>query len=446
MLHLGALTTTFTPPASCYDLTVSSDSGTFWTTSTFTGADGSASLSSTTTLMTPMWYEKFDYALDPSCYPVADRAMRTEAYYSPGICPEDWTTVERRTRRGETIANCCPSGFTIDTSLCRSSIRVTTTEAILYYQETRASENPQTFTVTANDIVWASGIEVRFKDDDFGSTSRSRFPTTTTTSDTSTSESDEPTDAAVESGPEDTKGDTEAEGAVGGDGTAQDPQPQSNGGGGLSNGAKIGIGIGVPLVAIAAGALAFLLWWRRRRAKAAAADGNLAQQPGYDQGPPGGPQMVMAGAPSQGSPGYDANGYQYAPVAQPVTYGDQAYGAKDPASDAVASLGGYYKTDAHDGDRRASELYAPGAHGRYAQHQRPVGEVQGSSPNQSYSGVSPGGMSPPSGVSPSQSPQQFAAYPAPGQPQGQLQGQYQPYQQQQQYPIHEVGDNQVAPK
>lgn len=385
--------------------------------------------------MTPLWYEKFDYVLDPGCYPVGDRAMRTEAYYSPGICPEDWTTVQRRSRRGETTHNCCPSGFTIDTSLCRSTIRVTTTEAVLYYMGTRASSNPQKFTVTANDIVWASGIEIRFKDGDFGSSSRKSTRVETTTDETTAEETNAPT--AAETGEEDTKGISEEE-EIAGDGTPQNPQPQSSGSGGLSNGAKIGIGIGVPLAAIAIGALAFILWWRRRRGKAVPVDGSFQQQTAY---PPGAPEVVMADAP-----GYDAHGNQYAPV--PVTaYGDQAY--KNPATDTLAPLGGYFKPQS-DAGRRASELYAPGAHGGFAQ-QRPVSEVQGSSPNQSYTGTSPGltpgGMSPPSGVAPSHSPQQPGANPVPGQQQAQLQAQqqqqqYMPYQPQRQ--VHEVDNNQVA--
>lgn len=339
--------------------------------------------------------------------------MRTSAYYSPGVCPEDWTTVQRRTTRGETTHNCCPSGFTVDTSLCRSAIRTTTTEAILYYQETRASENPQVFTVTANDIVWATGIEVRFKDGDLSSTSGSSRAAETTTSET-TSKTEAPN--AAETGAEDTKGDTSAEGVAGG-GT-QDHESHPSGNSGLSNGAKIGIGIGVPLAAIALGALAFLLWWRRRRAKTAA---HPAHPAAHELGAP---QMVMAEAS-----GYDASGHQYAPV--PITtYGDDAYGAKHPATDTFG------------------ELYAPDAHGGYAQHQRPLSEVQGSSPEQTYTGTSPGltpgSLSPTSGVTPSQSPQQLSAGLAPGQQQAPEQAQYQPYQTQP-HQVHEIGGNSIAP-
>ena len=301
--------------------------------------------------------------------------------------------------------------------------------------DTRASSNPQKFTVTANDIVWASGIEVRFRDGDFSGSSRKSTPAETTTEESTAEETDEPT--AAESGEEDTKGDTESD-ALAGEGTPQDPQPQSSGSGGLSNGAKIGIGIGVPLAAISIGALAFILWWRRRRAKTVAAHPNHQQQTAYHSGAP---EVVMAGAP-----GYDAHGNQYAPV--PVTpYGDQAY--KNPATDTVAPLGGYFKPQ-NDAERRASELYAPSGHGGYAQDQQPVSEVQGSSPNQSYTGTSPGltpgGMSPPYGVTPNQSPQQMAAYPVPEQQQAPLQAQqqqqYTPYQPQRQ--VHEVDNNQIT--
>jgi len=73
--YVGPLTTTFTPPASCYDLTISSSASVGYTTSYFTNSAGSSTSSSSLTTYTASYLEKFDYSLDAACYP-SGRGLR----------------------------------------------------------------------------------------------------------------------------------------------------------------------------------------------------------------------------------------------------------------------------------------------------------------------------------------------------------------------------------
>ena len=48
---------------------------------------------------------------DPNCYPISFSAM-SSSYYSPGVCPQQWTEAQSVAGAGNdlaTVAYCCPS-------------------------------------------------------------------------------------------------------------------------------------------------------------------------------------------------------------------------------------------------------------------------------------------------------------------------------------------------
>lgn len=98
---LGALTTIFTPPASCSDVI------------TFAGP---ASPSPPTASEGSAWKGGYGSKGDSACFPSGfpDISLQDRTYYSPGFCPHGWTSM---TFSGETYAStvglettamCCP--------------------------------------------------------------------------------------------------------------------------------------------------------------------------------------------------------------------------------------------------------------------------------------------------------------------------------------------------
>ncbi|KAF1958853.1 hypothetical protein CC80DRAFT_21350 [Byssothecium circinans] len=89
-MNVGALTTTFTPAAGC--------------NSTIYG-------SILTRGSTTHKYHSLGHTKTQWCYPPLYNEG-VDAYYSPGICPQQWTTAfqdfETKTSGIETRVNCCP--------------------------------------------------------------------------------------------------------------------------------------------------------------------------------------------------------------------------------------------------------------------------------------------------------------------------------------------------
>jgi len=266
------------------------------------------------------------------------------AFFSPGICPQSWDGGGTTIKFGTTTINCCPPGFTLGDTLCKSTVAANPTTSVILYMSTTRKNTLPTSTWIKSGTVWASGVQVRFRDGDFDTTSSSSSSSSTPTPSASSTTS-------IALGGSTAPPDTSGSGGV------VISQP-----GGLSNGAKIGIGIGIPLAAIGLGILAFLLFWRRRKAKqaaaeaaaAAGADAGASAAPAYPpgQGPPGGPQPQMV----QKAPLYPS-GAPYQGMAQ--TY---AAGPKELASAEVApvAVAGYYNAAKQPPySPHTSEIYTP---------------------------------------------------------------------------------------
>lgn len=258
---LGPLTTIFTPPATCHDLTVLSISTVFSTVITVTntisgGSVASISTISTITTSTTAYLEKYDYVLDGSCYPKGYTTY--SAYYSPGRCPAAWQGVVTTAQNGETTVQCCPTSFTFSGELCRSSIaKSTTTSVVLYKNELRVDPTP-TASYISDEMVWATGIVVRYRDGDFPATTSSKSSSAATTIAAPTSTSSDPSSSESNSG--------------------------------LSLGGKIGLGLGIPVALIILAILAFLFFRRRRDAATPTVAGPPQPPPqelqSYSQPPP----------------------------------------------------------------------------------------------------------------------------------------------------------------
>ena len=76
------LTTIFTPPSSCHDLV------------TYDG--------------TTLWQNGVSQTGDAGCYPDRFYEELYNNYYSPGVCPQRWTSVGSLDHRSGNDAMCCP--------------------------------------------------------------------------------------------------------------------------------------------------------------------------------------------------------------------------------------------------------------------------------------------------------------------------------------------------
>lgn len=335
--YLGPLTTAWVPPSSCYDLTVSSSEYTEWVTEDVTDSAGD-SISETTyrSSATEEYLQIFDYTLDSGCYPTGSpgKSMVTDAYYSPGVCPESWYHARQSVSAGDTIIDCCPTGYEIGNTLCMTEINSGEQPVVLFLNGEREDETPTLSRLSAQTI-YATGIQVRFRDGDFDESSVSSAPTSQGTK-------------TEEAG----KGD-ETNGSVIAPSGTNTPLPETGGGGGLSTGAKIGLGVGIPLGVLLIAAVAFIIFWRRRRANAAAA----------------GPAVGPEGSPSAGQAYPSDPNNQYAGMAQ--TY------PADPSKQFVSAAAAPVATTGHyNQEQKAAEMYAPGAHGP-TQNQHAMSEMSG---------------------------------------------------------------------
>ncbi|KAK1750932.1 hypothetical protein QBC47DRAFT_309067 [Echria macrotheca] len=157
-MSLGALTATFSPPASC------------------TESFGHAYLLGTQ--FAPTYYGP---ATTDGCFPRNYIAAR-DAYYSPGVCPAAYTSACSSTNvigsLTETAITCCPTGFDCNTQLefswettllCSSSYALTTTQTIpVTFLGTRGSiVRISTDTAATAGGMNAFGYQVRFQSTDF---------------------------------------------------------------------------------------------------------------------------------------------------------------------------------------------------------------------------------------------------------------------------------------
>ncbi|KFY88513.1 hypothetical protein V498_06757 [Pseudogymnoascus sp. VKM F-4517 (FW-2822)] len=372
---LGPLTTIFTPPATCLDLTVLSISTVFKTVVTVTStlSDGSAvsvSTISTVTTSKTAYLEKYDYILDGSCYP--PNYTTYSAYYSPGRCPSAWEGVITTAQNNETTVQCCPTSFTFSGELCRSSISAMTTPVVLYKNQLRVDPTPTPSFIPEDDIVWATGIVVRYRDGD--------FDTTTTDAKTSVAKSTiaTPTNTA--------------------------PPASDDSDSGLSLGGKVGLGVGIPAAALVLAVLAFFFFRRRRSATVATAPQQPSQElHAYSQPPPqqyyqpmqqSTPAGYYEAKPSEmaraseiytssaaGSPRFQRQSTGYAPVAQYY----QPMQQSTPA--------GYYEAKPSE-MARASEIYTSSAAGsprfqRQSTGYAPVAQVGAYAPADGGMGYAP---------------------------------------------------------
>lgn len=232
-MSVGALTTVFTPPASCFAST------NIWQVWEPEETD---------------WYELVGPPDASGCMP-SGYEVATTAFFSPGICPSGFTAASSNTATiadlTETTHVCCPTAYDFTTQpterptdlkpfmssiLCQSvwssTDSITVTKTVLGDTATTVME------IAGPTDGWlrANGIVVKFRSGDFDSQ--------TTASNTSSTSSGE-------------QSITSSRGGDGGDG----------GGSGLSSGASIGIGVSVGVIGLAAivGLVWFLLRMRRKK-------------------------------------------------------------------------------------------------------------------------------------------------------------------------------------
>ncbi|KAK4555036.1 hypothetical protein LTR86_007802 [Recurvomyces mirabilis] len=100
-----ALTTTFTPPASCFDNQYTSYGGSYWVKDTAVSS--------------------------LQCYPTGFKSLWPNGIpFSPGICPQSYTTATQSPYSGQagaTAGLCCPTGFAANGLGCQSTITASTT-------------------------------------------------------------------------------------------------------------------------------------------------------------------------------------------------------------------------------------------------------------------------------------------------------------------------------
>jgi len=234
--RVGPLTTVFTPPPGC-------------TGNPQFHLDDATSVSP----IPPYGLFHIGYVDRPStCEPSWNSAwtngypVQTVYFYSPGVCPQGYTTaihsprldcLAEKLRPSETLILCCPTGYWADPKLDEAWNICTSTFT-----------TPKLLT-----IEWGSG------------TNRGPLITATVTPTTELALYDNPHLIIV-------TGTSQAGGAGGGAGAADTLSDSDSSSSGMSKDAKIAIGVAIPLVVIAiAAAIGFYIFFRRRLAKKPAA-------------------------------------------------------------------------------------------------------------------------------------------------------------------------------
>ncbi|KAK8129112.1 hypothetical protein PG984_010220 [Apiospora sp. TS-2023a] len=227
MTNIGPLTTTLTPATGCLQ--------TVWGQIYTEHNDGQNS--------TTHKYHSLGRSATSECYP-SGFEIRSDAFYSPGLCPSGWTsacgTPEVIGTITETRATCCPKGYS-----CLTNVPSTETWSTLSCSSAAISpiaiivpdvDNQQEKTTTLDGaLVNAAAINIRWQKTDFVPTA------TTTTLDHAT-----PTTETTNSG--------------------KPPASPNDVGTPLSTAAKAGIGTGATFgVLLVIGAVAFLFFQRKKR-------------------------------------------------------------------------------------------------------------------------------------------------------------------------------------
>ncbi|KAJ6082943.1 hypothetical protein N7467_007078 [Penicillium canescens] len=227
-----AMTTVFTPPASC------SSSWTF-------EPSGANNIASGLLLQNAAASDNADPNCFPSGYTHFGRQTASIAY-SPGVCPVGYTTANLVIHNPVTTAQCCLSNFEYltvsmgeDSTYAGCTSMLPSGSSTIVTVRQVSGESTQ---VSGPITMWAQPIQIQLQ-----ATDASLFTTATSTS---ASASNSATATATSTS---TSTSTSASGA-----------PSSSSGSGLSQGASIGIGVGVGLGgALIIAALAF--WFFRRR-------------------------------------------------------------------------------------------------------------------------------------------------------------------------------------
>ena len=174
---LGAVTTTFTPPASCLGTTAAVDSNGI-PFQMFTGGVAEGDIIASGYLHTECY---------PSAYP-ATAGVNFGAYFSPGVCPFGYTTAATMMNGSETRAICCISGLTANDLLnCQTSVTNSLLTASQFFTVEPGPLHPiETGAKSAGSIeLIGSAIEIRFQAGGIPSTTiQSQTTHSTTSSDT----------------------------------------------------------------------------------------------------------------------------------------------------------------------------------------------------------------------------------------------------------------------
>lgn len=180
---IGPLATTFTPPASCTDLSIqiysvlpvppTTEVGTF----------------RTVFVNKPLFYENGELSTNPACFPSGfDELSDYGQYYSPGVCPSSWTLVSGSvlenfvssitppTSQGQSVGLCCPPRFTyVSGSDCQSTVASPTAAAAYCYGECEyaclgggpacSATYSSNSVIQSGDVAFASYIQIRWSND-----------------------------------------------------------------------------------------------------------------------------------------------------------------------------------------------------------------------------------------------------------------------------------------
>ncbi|KAF7114611.1 hypothetical protein CNMCM5793_009256 [Aspergillus hiratsukae] len=235
------MVTVYTPPASC---------SSSWTyeASTYNGITSGILLQNAISVDTNCFLPGFQQN---------GRALASQVF-SPGACPDSYSTQEFVVSNGITTATCCLSDFSLYAASgfvgCTSTFTGATKVAARAGGFLSSTIDYTTSTsISGTYTMWGMPIVIEVE-----STDRSLYTTAPSTSATTTAPSSTSSASSTSSSPTATQ-------------TAIDSSS------GLSSGAKAGVGVGVGVGVGALAVLGFLGFWRRRRRKAPAPSGPPTQ-------------------------------------------------------------------------------------------------------------------------------------------------------------------------
>jgi hypothetical protein len=251
---LGSLTTTFTPPASCFSLTALVDS-TGVPFQIYTGGFADALLA------TPPFPGTNCF---PSAYP-ATGGDNWGPYFSPGVCPSGYSVASSTVDGSETRGVCCVSGLTANDFLnCQSSVTGSLTASEFVTVKPGGPFPVETGEKVGSSLLLiGSAIEIRWRD---GGNPPPTIPPQTASSSTSSSSRS----ASEHSNPDQghTFTATGSTISVGIGPETGNPSPHASG---VSTGVKIGVGVGVAVAILLALGIVGAFYLRRRSQRLAEA-------------------------------------------------------------------------------------------------------------------------------------------------------------------------------